>query len=99
MVTLVWLYIMKCAAIPTTKFALLVNKSLSDCKNGCFPIKTLSTQSLIVAFCYYFPSDYGTIPRQANGHGINSDTATSEIGEDAPVINVNVKNKSHYRRT
>ena len=45
------------------------------------------------------PSDYGTIPRQANGHGINSDTATSEIGEDAPVINVNVKNKSHYRRT
>ena len=44
-------------------------------------------------------SDYGTIPRQANGHGINSDTATSEIGEDAPVINVNVKNKSHYRRT
>ena len=45
------------------------------------------------------PSDYGTIPRQANGHGINSDTATSEIGEDAPVINVNVKKKSHYRRT
>ena len=44
-------------------------------------------------------SDYGTIPRQANGHGIKSDTATSEIGEDAPVINVNVKNKSHYRRT
>ena len=44
-------------------------------------------------------SDYGTIPRQANGHGINSDTATSEIREDAPVINVNVKNKSHYCRT
>ena len=56
MVTLVWLYIMKCATIRTTKFALLVNKSLSDCKmDTSLYIKKLSTQSLIVGGCYYFP--------------------------------------------
>ena len=53
MVTLVWLYIMKCATIRTTEFALLVNKSLSDCKMDTLPYKKIE---YVVACCYYFSS-------------------------------------------